>query len=53
MISKKLVDGLMIKGELSMNGLCKNCIFGKHTTQPFNETRSQETEFLERIHINI
>ena len=36
MISGKLVDELMTQGELSMNGLCENCIFGKHATHPFN-----------------
>jgi len=53
MISGKLVDRLTTKEELSMNGLCEDCIFGKHATHPFNETSSQETELLERIHIDI
>jgi len=53
MISGKLVDGLITKGELSMNGLCENCIFGKYATYLFNETRSQETELLKRIYIDI
>jgi len=52
-ISGKLVDGLMTQGELSMNGLCKDCIFGKHATHPFNGAGSRETELLERIHIDI
>jgi len=53
MISGKLVDGLTTKGKLSMNSLCEDCIFGKHTTHPFNKTSSQETELLKRIYINI
>ena len=53
MISEKLVDGLTTKEELSMNSLCEDCIFGKHTTHPFNETSSRETELLKRIHIDI
>jgi len=53
MISGKLVDGLMTQGELSMNGLCKDCIFGKHMTHPFNGTGSREAELLERIYIDI
>jgi len=40
MISGKLVDRLTTKEELSMNGLCEDCIFGKHATHPFNETDS-------------
>jgi len=39
-ISGKLVDGLTTKGELSMNGLCEDCIFGKHATHLFNKTSS-------------
>ena len=53
MISRKLVNRLITQGELSMNGFCKNCIFGKHITYLFNKTGSQETELLERIYINI
>jgi len=53
MISGKLVDGLMTQGELSINGLCEDCIFGKYATHPFNGTGSRETELLERIHIDI
>jgi len=40
MISGKLVDRLTTKEELSMNGLCEDCIFGKHATHPFNKTDS-------------
>ena len=39
-ISGKLVDRLTTKGELSMNGLCEDCIFGKHATHLFNKTGS-------------
>jgi len=53
MISEKLVDGLTTKGELFMNSLCEDCIFGKYATHLFNETGSQETELLKRIHIDI
>ena len=36
-----------------MGGRCEDCIFGKHATHPFNERGYQETEILERIHIDI
>ena len=42
-----------MNSELSMNGLCENCIFGKYATYLFNKTRSQETELLKRIYIDI
>jgi len=53
MISKNLVDGLNISGELTMRGRCKDCIFGKHSSHPFNKKGYQKTEVLESIHINI
>ena len=40
MISRKLVNRLTTKGELSMNGLYEDCIFGKHTTHTFNKASS-------------
>ena len=36
-----------------MGGRCKDCIFGKHSTHPFNDNGYQETEILERTHIDI
>jgi len=50
---KTLVDGLNITGELIMGGRCEDCIFGKHSTHPFNDNGYQETEILERTHIDI
>jgi len=53
MAVKMLVDGLNITEELTIGGRCEDCIFGKHSTHPFNDNGYQETEILERIHINI
>jgi len=53
MVVKTLVDGLNITGELTIEGRYKNCIFGKHSTHPFNNNGYQETEILERTHIDI
>jgi len=36
-----------------MGGRCKDCIFGKHSTHPFNDNGYQKTEILERTHIDI
>jgi len=53
MAVKTLVDGLNITGELTMGGRCEDCIFGKHSTHPFNDNGYQETEISERTHIDI
>jgi len=53
MAVKMLVNGLNITGELTMGDKCEDCIFGKHSTHPFNDNGYQETEILERTHIDI
>ena len=53
MISQDLVDGLNVQGELNMSRQCEDCIFGKHTTHPFNGKGDREKELLERIHLDI
>jgi len=57
----KLVDGLTVYGELSLRGLCKDYIFGKHTAHlyhentvhPYHKNPAHKIEVLERIHIDI
>jgi len=53
MISKQLVDGLHIDGDLSMRGQYEDCIYGKHTSQPYNKNVTKEKDMLEQVHINI
>ena len=53
LITKKLVDGLNTDGELMMKGRCEDCIFGKHSTHPFNNHGIREEEVLERVHLDI
>jgi len=53
LITKKLVDGLNTDRELMMKGRCENCIFGKHSTYPFNNHGIREEEVLERVHLDI
>ena len=53
MMAENLVDGLNIYGKLSIGRLCKNCIYGKHTTHLYYDSKSREKEILEHIHINI
>jgi len=53
MVSKSLVDGLNISGEMNMKGRCKDCIFGKHTSHTFNDNGYRETKTLERVYIDL
>jgi len=53
MISKNLVNELNISSELTMRKRCEDCIFGKHSSYPFNEKGYQEKEVLKCIYINI
>jgi len=53
MISKQLVDGLHIDGDLSMRGQCEDYIYRKHISRPYNENVAKEKDVLERVHIDI
>jgi len=49
----KLVDRLNIHGDLNIEDLCKNYIFGKYTTYLFNNTKLLELGILNWIYIDI
>jgi len=53
LITKRLVDGLNTNRELVMRRRYEDCIFGKHSTHPFNKPGTREDEVLERVHIDI
>jgi len=53
MISKQLVDGLHMHGNLTMKGQCEDCIYGKHTSRPYTENTAKEKDILEWVHIDI
>lgn len=53
MIKEKLVDSLNVVGNTEMEGMCEDCIFGKHTTHPFNDQIPAKTAPLQRVYINI
>jgi len=53
MMAENLVDGLNIYSKSSIERLCKDCIYGKHTTHPYYDSKSREKEILEYVHINI
>ncbi|KAF7768676.1 hypothetical protein Agabi119p4_7919 [Agaricus bisporus var. burnettii] len=42
MLRENLVDGLSVTGPMELEGLCEDCIFGKHTSHPYNNPTSQE-----------
>lgn len=49
MAKKNLIDGLQIMETTNKEpiGLCKDCIFGKQTNQPYDEKVTPEKEVLE------
>jgi len=53
MITENLVDGLNICGELSIGGLCEDCIYGKHAAHPYSDNKLREKNILEHVHIDI
>jgi len=53
MINSGLVDGLEVTGPTELKALCKDCIYGTHTTHPFHDSIATETDPLECVYINI
>ena len=50
---KNLVDGLdIIKGE-PLPGSCEDCIYGKHTTCPYDADVEAKHKVLRRVHVDI
>ncbi|KAF5368208.1 hypothetical protein D9615_010532 [Tricholomella constricta] len=50
---KGLVDGLNIKGGLSVKGLCEDCVYGKHTARPYDGVVIPESEVNHRAHFDL
>jgi hypothetical protein len=48
-----LVDGLNASGEARLKALCEDCLFGKQTAHPFNNTITRETSVLECVYVDI
>jgi len=53
MMAENLVDRLNICGKSSIGGLCKDCVYDKHTTHPYHDSKSRKKEILKHIHIDI
>lgn len=48
-----MVDGLKIKGDLEVKGLCEDCIYGKHTSRPYSGKRETESKPKECMYIDL
>ncbi|KAF9444569.1 hypothetical protein P691DRAFT_677327 [Macrolepiota fuliginosa MF-IS2] len=53
MVTKELVDGLDVVGELELGGGCEDCVFRKMHAQPYNEEVMHERETLEQVHMDL
>jgi hypothetical protein len=53
MYRDKLVDSLVPSGDKEMEGMCEDCIFGKHMTHPFSDTSSNDAGVLDCIYVDI
>lgn len=52
-LAKNLVDGLELKGDLNVSGICEDCIYGKHTSCPYNAKVMLEGVPNEHVHIDL
>jgi hypothetical protein len=53
MVWDDLVDGLNPSGNAEMRGMCEDCIFGTHTTHPFNNIVPDERDPLDRVYVDL
>jgi len=52
-INNKLVNGLNTHSKMVLEGICKDCIFGKYTLSSHNGTTVKEKEVLKHVHISL
>ena len=53
MLAKNLLDGLVVKGQLTVPGICEDCIYGKHAARPYNATVEPEGAPNDCVHIDL
>ena len=53
MISKNLVDGLVLDSKTSPDPICEPCLAGKMHANPFSPSKNRATELLELIHTDV
>ncbi|KAG6827349.1 hypothetical protein H0H92_012147 [Tricholoma furcatifolium] len=49
----ELVDGLYIKGPLTVPGTCEDCVYGKHVSRPYDAKVEIEAHPNQRVHIDL
>lgn len=52
-LAKNLVDGLEIKGDLMVPGICEDCVFGKHSARPYDAEVLPEGAPNDRVHVDL
>ena len=50
---EQVVKGMEVTTYEKGQGLCEDCIMGKHTQRPFDNNPTRETEVLERVYIDL
>jgi hypothetical protein len=50
---QKLVTSMTVQGDLKSDGLCQDCIFGKHSQRPFTQRIEPEHGSLEQVYIDV
>ncbi|KAG5717498.1 Copia protein, partial [Termitomyces sp. T112] len=51
--TKQMVSGLHIQGNSNAPGLCKDCIYGKHTTRPYNGNSEDVQTAGKKVYIDL
>lgn len=52
-LSRNLVDGLVVKGDLNVLGVCEECVYGKHATRPYDAEVQPEGAPNDCVHIDL
>ena len=52
-LANNLVDGLVIRGELSASGLCEDCVYGKHASRPYDAEVEPEKAPNDCVHVDL
>ena len=53
LVSRKLIDGLNVRGPVTSPTLCLDCVYGKHARHPFTQWIEPEDGPLERVYIDL
>ena len=52
-VRNNLVDSLVVKGDMEVKGLCEDCIYGKHTTHPYDSKQDIEQHPNDCVYIDL